>query len=98
MYEGCHDLDRGISKRRHPAGFDVVMYKDDPGRYFNGHCVEVSEDVAKEASFPVDRHRLARIKKERMAAAKQTIEEELSVADVPVRKIIVEQGGFQAVD
>lgn len=85
---------RGIMKRSHPLGLDVYMYIDTPGEYMTAHGTPIAEEFAQAAGFPIDSLRREKIKRERMAQAKQAIEAELEV-QASVREVVEEKDGFK---
>lgn len=91
------DYDRGIHKRTHPAGLDVYMYIDTPGRYLNFHGAEVSAEIAKGAGFDTEDLGKKRMLQERLAAANDKIRQELDAA-ASERRVIKEVGGYKLID
>lgn len=51
------DVNRGVLMTKHPAGFAVYMYKQDPGTYYDAHGNEVPDQVAKAAGFDVPKYK-----------------------------------------
>lgn len=91
------DYDRGVQIYTHPLGnIDVYMYVDEPGVYLNAFGVEVSEEMAAQAGYPVEQLRKARQRKERMAQAMVLIEKELELVG-QVRDVVKENKGFKVV-
>lgn len=88
--------DRGVMKRSHPLGMDVLMYLDLPGEYMTAHGTPVGEDFAAQAGFPIEILRKEKVKRERMAAAKIAIEQELEL-QAQVREIVSETNGFKII-
>ena len=70
------DLDRGVSKRTHPNGMQVCMYKDDPGVFYDVLENELEEDFAAECGFDVETLRKEREKLRKMKEARLKIEKE----------------------
>lgn len=94
------DYDRGVIIKTHNAsGMDVYMYADTPGVFLNAFGTEVDEKLAKEAGYDVDRLSREKVKRERIAAAAQMIEQELALADKEGQKeVVVERAGFKVID
>lgn len=86
------DLDRGVTKRIHPHGFGVCMYKDDPGVYYDTSGNKVADEVAKEAGFPVDGYAKERQRREKLAKAMAEINAEFG--NIPVGEVISKVGGY----
>lgn len=97
MTDRAIDYDRGVSIREDPkTGVQVFMYKDTPGVYLDVFGHEVSEELAKAASFDVENLSKARQRRERMAAAMAAI-----AADLPMDtdlKTVKERDGFKIVE
>lgn len=72
------DYDKGVLKRKHPAGLDVYMYVNEPGVFRNGHGNEVDKELAREAGYEVDRLVKERRRRARVAEATKMIDEEFS--------------------
>lgn len=51
------DWNRPLVMQKHPAGFTVHTYRDEPGVYRDVHGKELPEQVAKKAGFNIDRLR-----------------------------------------
>lgn len=49
------DADRGITRRKHATGIYIVAYNDTPGIYYDDRGVPISQKLAREAGFNVDR-------------------------------------------
>lgn len=49
------DADRGITRRKHPTGIYVIAYNDVPGVYYDDRGVPISQKLAREAGFNVER-------------------------------------------
>jgi hypothetical protein len=91
------DLNRGVEIRKHrTSGMQIFMYRDTPGVYLNAFAKEVSENLAKEAGFPVQEYARKRTAKARMAKAMSAIEAELAVAEED-RPVLAERGGYKVV-
>lgn len=89
------DLNRGVTKRIHPDGFAVCMYKDDPGVYYDSTGTPLSMEVAKEARFPVEQYARAR---ERLAKAKAALEAiAMEYGEIPVGHVIETSGDYAVV-
>lgn len=72
------DLNRGVTKRLHPSGFAVCMYKDQPGVYLDASGREVSDEIARSAGFDIDLLARAKAKADKMAEARAKIEAEFA--------------------
>ena len=92
------DYDRGVIFTKHSGtGVEVYMYVDEPGVYINAFEGPVDEKFAKEAGFDTEKYAKQRVYKERMRAAKNAIEAELSkITDEPI--VAVEKAGFKIMD
>lgn len=79
------DLNRGMKIQKHPEGYNVGMYFDDPGRYFDEHGNLLSNEVAAEAGFDVIEYERTRRIRQRRAElekeAEQQIDEELKALE-----------------
>lgn len=95
---GSIDYDRGVIINTHQlSGMDVFMYIDDPGKYLTAHSVAVSEAIAKEAGYDVEKLSKDRVKKSRKEQALELIDAELA-DDKDVREEVVgERNGFKLV-
>lgn len=92
------DYNRGVMIMTHNAsGMNVYMYLDTPGDYLNAFEGPVSEQLAKEAGYDVEKYGKEKIKRIRMAQAKEAIEAELNNADV-TNEVVREKNGFKVVD
>lgn len=91
------NFDRGVIFAEDPASkVNVYMYVDEPGIYRNAFEHIVSDDLARAAGFDVEKYAKDRLYRERMAAAKEAIEVELSKASEVVE--VEERGGFKVLD
>ncbi|MGI9297767.1 MAG: hypothetical protein ACR2QC_07705 [Gammaproteobacteria bacterium] len=70
------DLDRGVTKRQHPNGMQICMYKDDPGVFMDVNGGRIASELADGAGFPVAALKVERIKMQRFAEARAKIERE----------------------
>ena len=68
------DLDQGVTKRRHPSGFVVAMYKRQPGRFYDIKGQEVGASVAREAGFDTQTLMREKEKNDKLAQVKAEIE------------------------
>lgn len=94
MAERRIDYNRGVIKRTHPLnGVAIYMYVDTPGDYLNAFGTTVADKLAKEAGFDVDVLSKQKLKRERLAQAREAIEREIDTSDV-TREMIVERNGF----
>lgn len=92
------DLDRGMEIHSHPStGMDVFMYVDDPGVYLSAHGTPVSEQLAEQAGFDIERFGRERRIKQALAAAHKQIMDDFN-ANGGGPKIIEEREGFKVVD
>lgn len=82
------DLDRGVTKRKHPNGFVVAMYKDAPGHFLDTHGRELTEDLAKQAGFDVDNLITERRKQEKMQEARAQIEREFESQSEEIERLL----------
>lgn len=99
--EGRHiDYDRGVIIKIHQqTGMDVFMYADEPGVFRNAFGTEIDASIAKEAGFDTDRLVKEKVKRERLAEAARSIEQELALADDEGKKDVVsERNGFKVID
>ena len=91
------DLNRGVTIRRQPTtGVQVFMYKDTPGVFLNAHGTEVDPELAKSAGFNTEALLKDKLKRERMAVAMSTIEEEFSSGPA-MRETVREADGFKLI-
>lgn len=88
---------RGCIVKKHGSGAEVYMIKDEPGYYYNSFGHQVSEQMAKEAGFHVERFQKERAKKERLAQAYAEIENEIE-ASGGEEVVKEERGGYKIVD
>jgi hypothetical protein len=95
----CLDADKGLSIRRH-EGTDqqLFMYKTEPGLYLNAFGNEVSEKIAREAGFDVEKFSRQRLRSERLADAAAIVDAEMAQADNKEAVKIAEHGGFAIMD
>lgn len=93
------DLNRGVIICIHPTGMRVNMYVDDPGVYLTIHGGTISEEIAKQAGFPVEKHAKQRIKLQRLADAKARITRDMEAEDLERDEVEVvsEVGGYRIV-
>lgn len=88
--------DRGVMIRSHPMGLDIYMLLDVPGDYVTAHGNPVTEEFAQQAGFPVEQLRREKVKRERMAQARDAIEKELELQEA-IREVVEEKNGFKVV-
>jgi hypothetical protein len=94
---GKIDFDRGVIIGKDQAtGVNVYMYADTPGIYLNVQGLPVTTELAARAGFDIDKYYKARVKRERMAAAKAVIEQELDENNSK-KKVIKERNGWAIV-
>lgn len=91
------DYNRGVHKQKTRTGIEVYMFLDEPGVYYSSQMTQVTEDLAQEAGFPVDKWRKLRLKKERLIAFNKVLEEELELSTVATKKTVKERGGWAIV-
>lgn len=93
------DLNRGVIICIHPTGMRVNMYVDDPGVYLTIHGGTISEEIARQAGFPVEKHAKQRLKLQRMADAKARISREIEQEDADREEVevVAEVGGYKIV-
>lgn len=92
------DYNRGVMKRHHQTGVEVYMYLDTPGVYLNAFEMPVSEKLAKEAGYDVEKLGKDKLRRERMATAAALIEQELADENDMERKVEVEVNGLRLVN
>lgn len=93
------DYDRGVSFQLHPkTGMNIYMYKDAPGHYINAFGSPVSDALAREAGFDIERFGKEKIKRERMAIAMGAIERELEAQGDAKPEPVYEKAGFKVYD
>ena len=96
--QGHIDYDRGVHIRtHHSTGVDVYMYVDTPGVYLSQHGTPVSEDMARQAGFPVDEQVKARELQRRLKAAHEAVYAEMNAGEA-AQKVVEERDGFTIVD
>lgn len=95
------DFDRGVQIQRQNldnGGMYIYMYIDTPGVYLNAHGKEVPEALAREVGFDVDKHRKARIKREKMSEYMNQVEAELEMLSEAGEEVVLhELGGYKVV-
>ncbi len=84
----------GVTIRMHPDGFDVNMYKDAPGVFYDVSGNALSPTIALEAGFDVKHLQTLKEKRDRIVAARDAIEREYGG---PVDEVVASSGGFTAV-
>ena len=91
------DLDRGATQRKHPGGFFVSMYKDDPGIYYGEDGAVCDVALAEGAGFPVQAHYKERRRRELMAKYKVKIDrmmtQEMASVDKEIEKELAAMDG-----
>ncbi len=88
------DYNRGAVIRMHPDGFDVNMYKDQPGTFYDVNGKQISATIALEAGYDVKHLMTLKEKRDRITAARDSIEREYGE---PVDEVVASAGGFTAV-
>lgn len=90
------DLDRGVITRWHPnGGFDVHMYADEPGVWYDSHGKEVPASIAKGAGYEVDRLMQEKALAEQIAVASAKVHKEMKRTTEATT--VAERGGFELV-
>lgn len=97
MAQGNIDYDRGVTMRSHPTGVTVYMYIDEPGTFRNAFGVEVSDDLAREAGFDVEKLGKQKLRRERVAKAMEAIDADLAEAGAE-KRTVASRAGFHLVD
>lgn len=87
------DHDRGAIIRFHPSGMRVVMYYDDPGRYWDERGMQLSGEVAAKAGFAVEKLAKDREYNMRMAEAKRQIDSEFEAYGDKIARAVSEGSG-----
>lgn len=80
--------DRGCTIRLHPAGFRVVMYKDDPGVYLSERAEPLSDKVAEAAGFDIAGLDRERRKRARLAEYKAQVEAEFATQEEDLERVM----------
>lgn len=91
------DYNRGVIKKATPDhGIEVYMYIDEPGVFLNAFGTQVHTSLAEHAGFDIVLLGKERLKRERMAIARKSIEDELELPEYTIveKEIIAERGGF----
>lgn len=98
MPVGNIDYDRGVIIATHPgSGMDVFMYVDDPGKFLNAYSATVSDSIAKEAGYDVEKLSKDRVKKERKENAIALIDAELADDKDVKEEVVMEKNGFKII-
>ena len=87
------DHDRGAIIRFHPSGMRVVMYYDDPGRYWDERGVQLKGEIAAKAGFAVEKLAKDREYNMRMAEAKRQIDAEFEAYGDKIARAVSEGAG-----
>ncbi len=89
------DWNRPLVMQKHPAGFTVHTYRDEPGVYRDAHGKELPEQVAKKAGFNIER---LRQEAERLKTRAELLSEGDRLAlDAEVREVVEENSHFKLV-
>jgi hypothetical protein len=89
------DWNRPLVMQKHPAGFTVHTYRDEPGVYRDVHGKELPEQVAKKAGFNIDR---LRQEAERLKTRAELLSEGDRLAlDAEVHEVVEENTHFKLV-
>lgn len=75
------DLNRGVMTKIHPTGIRVNMYLDDPGTYLDDRGEPLDPKLAEGAGFDLERDKIEKMKKIKMAQYKAMLEEEYMTAE-----------------
>lgn len=98
MPVGNIDYDRGVIINTHKTtGMDVFMYVDDPGKFLNAHSKAVSDELAAEAGFDVEKLGRDRVKKERKEQAVALIDAELADDKDVKEEVVAESNGYKII-
>lgn len=98
MPTGNIDYDRGVIINTHKTyGMDVFMYVDDPGKFLNAHGRPVSDEIAGEAGYDVEKLAKDRTKKERKEQAMAMIDAELADDKDVKEEIVEERNGYKII-
>lgn len=93
------DLNRGVTHRKHPQGFNVYMYKDRPGDYYDAHEKPLSDKIASDAGFDVQRLKIEAqklaMKSDAMASIEAQFVQQSAMLDTLIER--VQPGGEYAV-
>ena len=93
------DLNRDVIMRKHPKGFQVAMYKDDPGSYLSASGNPISTELAGEAGFETAGLARDKERRDRLESAHAAInaeygeEENVEVAEAGGYKVFHETAG-----
>lgn len=79
---------RGCTIKMHSSGFRVVMYKDDPGVYYDERGEEIADTFAKQAGFDVEDLGRQRRKKQRLAHYQAQVEEEFATDQEDTERLL----------
>lgn len=95
---GQIDYDLGVHKRTvNGMGLDIYMYVNQPGVYLNAHGNEVTEDLARQAGFEVDKHLKQRKLRAALSEAEREIRARMDAAQ-DEKKVVVSRRGYTLVD
>ncbi len=86
------DLNRDCIIRKHPKGFYVGMYKDEPGSYLSEAGSDLSAEIAEEAGFKIGDLSREKERRDRLAAAHAAINAEYDGDD---NVEIASEGGYK---
>lgn len=75
------------------GGLEVIMYKDQPGIYYDIHGNVVHENIAKMAGFPVDKLAKSKLYREKMAAVQKKLRAELEDIQMEEEQIVLAEAG-----
>jgi len=92
-----YDAPGGVLINVHgPTNVDVFMYLNNPGVYYSANGTVVSESLAAQAGYPVEKYAKQRQLRERMKIAQASIESELLLT-AEEKKVVREKDGFKVV-
>lgn len=98
MPVGNVDYDRGVLIKTHVStGMDVFMYVDESGKYLSAHSRPVSDAIAKEAGYDIEKLAKDRLKMERKAHAMSLIDDELSDDKDVKEESVHERNGYRVI-
>jgi len=75
------DLDRGVVKRNHASGMQVVMYKDKPGVFYDNRGTLVSDALAADAGFNVEQLRREQKRQELLSNYSQQLHDQFAAEE-----------------
>jgi hypothetical protein len=98
MAERIIDYDRGVIINIHQgSGMDVYMYADDPGVFLNAHGDVISDALAAEAGYDIEKLGKERVRKSRKQQALEMIDAELADDKDVKEEVLEERGGYKMI-